>query len=122
MRPFLISSLRCSKYTTLESKDVPIETISPTTPARVKAKLLVSESQANITHSIVPETAKEKPAEGVVIAIGNGRVSDKGDVKPLTVKVGDKVLFGKYAGTEIKVGGEDRLILREDDILGIIED
>ena len=70
----------------------------------------------------LPETAKEKPAEGVVVAIGNGRVSDKGEVKPLTVKVGDKVLFGKYAGTEIKVSGEDRLILREDDILGIIED
>ena len=69
----------------------------------------------------LPETAKEKPAEGRVIAIGNGRVSDKGDVKPLTVKIGDRVLFGKYAGTEIKVDGADRLILREDDILGIIE-
>ena len=69
----------------------------------------------------LPETAKEKPAEGRVFAIGNGRVSDKGDVKALTVKVGDKVLFGKYAGTEIKVNGEERLILREDDILGIIE-
>ena len=70
----------------------------------------------------LPETAKEKPAEGRVLAIGNGRVSDKGEVKPLTVKVGDRVLFGKYAGTEIKVDGADRLILREDDILGIIED
>jgi chaperonin GroES len=69
----------------------------------------------------LPETAKEKPAEGMVIAVGNGRVSDKGELSPLTVKVGDKVLFGKYAGTEIKVGGEDRLILREDDVLGIIE-
>ena len=69
----------------------------------------------------LPETAKEKPAEGRVIAIGNGRVSDKGEVKPLTVKIGDRVLFGKYAGTEIKVDGAHRLILREDDILGIIE-
>ncbi len=69
----------------------------------------------------LPETAKEKPAEGIVIAVGNGRINDKGDVKSLTVKVGDKVLFGKYAGTEIKVQGEERLILREDDILGIIE-
>ena len=69
----------------------------------------------------LPETAKEKPAEGVVIAVGNGRVNDKGETKELTVKVGDKVLFGKYAGTEIKVQGEERLILREDDILGIIE-
>jgi len=70
----------------------------------------------------LPETAKEKPAEGRVLAIGNGRVGEKGEVKPLTVKVGDRVLFGKYAGTEIKVDGADRLILREDDILGIIED
>jgi chaperonin GroES len=70
----------------------------------------------------LPETAKEKPAEGRILAIGNGRVSEKGDLKPLTVKVGDRVLFGKYAGTEIKMDGDDRLILREDDILGIIED
>ena len=69
----------------------------------------------------LPETAKEKPAEGVVVAVGNGRVNDKGETKALTVKVGDKVLFGKYAGTEIKVKGEERLTLREDDILGIIE-
>ena len=69
----------------------------------------------------LPETAKEKPAEGRILAIGNGRVGDKGEVKPLTAKVGDRVLFGKYAGTEIKVDGADRLILREDDILGIIE-
>ena len=69
----------------------------------------------------LPETAKEKPAEGVVVAVGNGRVNDKGETKALTVKVGDKVLFGKYASTEIKVKGEERLILREDDILGIIE-
>ncbi len=70
----------------------------------------------------LPETAKEKPAEGVIVAVGNGRINDKGEVKALSVKVGDKVLFGKYAGTEIKVKGEERLILREDDILGIIED
>ena len=69
----------------------------------------------------LPETAKEKPAEGIVRAIGNGRVSDKGEMNPLTVKVGDRVLFGKYAGTEVKIDGEERLILREDDILGIIE-
>ena len=69
----------------------------------------------------LPETAKEKPAEGVVRAIGNGRVSDKGEMTPLSVQVGDRVLFGKYAGTEVKIDGEERLILREDDILGIIE-
>ncbi|MCB9780838.1 MAG: co-chaperone GroES [Alphaproteobacteria bacterium] len=71
----------------------------------------------------LPETAsKEKPVQGEVLAVGNGRVSDDGGVTELTVKVGDKVVFGKYAGTEIKIDGEDRLILREDDILGIIED
>jgi chaperonin GroES len=70
----------------------------------------------------LPDTAKEKPAEGRILAIGNGRISEKGEINPLTVKVGDRVLFGKYAGTEIKVDGADRLILREDDILGIIED
>lgn len=69
----------------------------------------------------LPESAKEKPSEGTVIAVGNGRVADDGKVTPLTVKVGDKVLFGKYAGTEIKVDGDERLILREEDILGILD-
>lgn len=69
----------------------------------------------------LPETAKEKPVEGKVLAVGAGRVSDDGKVTALTVKVGDHVIFGKYSGTEIKVDGEDRLILREDDILGIVE-
>ncbi len=69
----------------------------------------------------LPDTAKEKPVEGTVLAAGNGRVADDGKVTPLTVKVGDRVVFGKYAGTEIKVDGEDRLILREEDILGIVE-
>ncbi|MFZ5476578.1 MAG: co-chaperone GroES [Myxococcota bacterium] len=69
----------------------------------------------------LPEAAKEKPAEGTVIAVGNGRIADDGKVTPLTVKVGDRVIFGKYSGTEIKVEGEDRLILREDDVLGIVE-
>lgn len=69
----------------------------------------------------LPETAKEKPVEGTVVAVGNGRVAEDGKVSALTVKVGDRVVFGKYAGTEIKVEGEDRLILREDDILGILD-
>jgi chaperonin GroES len=70
----------------------------------------------------IPDSAsKEKPVQGTVVAVGNGRVADDGKVTPLTVKSGDKVVFGKYAGTEIKVDGEERLILREDDILGIIE-
>lgn len=68
----------------------------------------------------LPEMAKEKPAEGIVVAVGNGRVADDGKVSPLTVQVGDRVVFGKYAGNEIKVNGEDRLIMREDDILGVL--
>lgn len=70
----------------------------------------------------LPESAKEKPSEGVVLAVGQGRVNDKGEVQPLVVKEGDRVLFGKYAGNEIKVDGEERLILKESEIFGIVED
>ena len=70
---------------------------------------------------IIPDTAKEKPAEGKIIAVGNGKVSDDGSRIPLEVKEGDRVLFGKYSGTEVKVEGDEYLIMREDDILGIIE-
>jgi chaperonin GroES len=70
---------------------------------------------------IIPDTAKEKPAEGKVIAVGNGRLGDDGKRVALEVKKGDRVLFSKYGGTEVKVGGEEYLIMREDDILGIIE-
>lgn len=70
---------------------------------------------------IIPDTAKEKPMEGKVIAVGKGKVLDDGKIQPLDVKVGDRVLFGKYAGTEVKIEGEEHLIMREDDILGIIE-
>jgi chaperonin GroES len=70
---------------------------------------------------IIPDTAKEKPQEAEVVAVGSGRVDDNGKTVPVEVKVGDKVLFSKYSGTEIKLGGEEHLILREEDILGIIE-
>ncbi|MBQ9034744.1 MAG: co-chaperone GroES [Alphaproteobacteria bacterium] len=70
---------------------------------------------------IIPDTAKEKPSEGVVEAVGNGFRADDGKIVPMTVKAGDKVLFGKWAGTEIKVDGETRLIVKESDILAIIE-
>ena len=70
---------------------------------------------------IIPDTAKEKPIQGEVIAVGNGKVLDDGTRKALDVKAGDRVLFGKYAGTDIKVEGEELLIMREDDILSIIE-
>ena len=70
---------------------------------------------------IVPDSAKEKPAQGQVVAAGTGRVSDEGKLTALAVKKGDKVLFGKYAGTEVTVNGEELLIMREEDILGIIQ-
>lgn len=70
---------------------------------------------------IIPDTAKEKPAEGKVIAVGEGKIGEDGKRIPLEVKAGDRILFGKYSGTEIKISGEEYLILREDDILGIIE-
>jgi chaperonin GroES len=69
----------------------------------------------------LPETAKEKPSEGIVLAVGQGRLTDQGDIKPLAVKEGDRVVFGRYGGTEIKVDGEERIVLREDEIFGIVE-
>ena len=70
---------------------------------------------------IIPDSAKEKPLEGKVVAVGNGKILDDGKVRELAVKKGDKILFGKYSGTEIKVDGEDLRILREDDVLAIVE-
>jgi chaperonin GroES len=69
---------------------------------------------------IIPDTAKEKPQEGEVIAVGNGKVLDSGTKVPMDVKAGDKVLFGKYSGTDIKVDGQEYLILREDEVLAVI--
>ena len=69
----------------------------------------------------IPETAKEKPQQGEVMAVGKGKVTEEGKVLPLDVKAGDRVLFGKYAGTEVKLEGEEFLIMREDDILGVVE-
>ena len=69
---------------------------------------------------IIPDTAKEKPVQGEVIAVGQGRVSEDGKLRPLDVKKGDRVLFGKYAGTEIKIEGEEFLMMREEDILGVL--
>ncbi len=70
---------------------------------------------------IIPDTAKEKPQEGKVVAVGKGKANDDGKITPLDVKVNDRILFGKYSGTEINVDGEEHLIMREDDILGVIE-
>ena len=87
---------------------------------RVLVKRLTEEERTK-GGIIIPDTAKEKPYEGEVIAVGEGKLLDNGEIRPLAVKVGDRVLFGKYAGTEIKINDEEHLILREDDILAIIE-
>lgn len=70
---------------------------------------------------VIPDSAAEKPIQGEVIAIGNGKIMDNGDARGLDVKVGDKVLFGKYSGTEVKLDGEDFLVMREEDVMGVIE-
>ena len=70
---------------------------------------------------VIPDTATEKPIRGEVVAVGNGKILDGGDVRPLDVKVGDNVLFGKYSGTEVKVDGEDLLVMREEDIMAVID-
>ena len=80
----------------------------------------VAEEEKTKGGIIIPDTAKEKPLEGKVIAVGNGKVLEDGKVRPLDIKAGDRVLFGKYAGTEVKIEGEDHLILREEDVLGVI--
>jgi chaperonin GroES len=87
---------------------------------RILVKRL-EEGEQRVGGIIIPDTAKEKPQQGKVVAVGNGRINDEGKVIPLDVKAGDTVLFGKYAGTEIKVDGEDYLIIREDEVLGIFE-
>jgi chaperonin GroES len=70
---------------------------------------------------IIPDTAKEKPIEGEVVAAGNGKISEEGKVRPMDVKQGDRILFGKYSGTEVKIEGTEHLILREDEILAVVE-
>ena len=87
---------------------------------RVLVKRLAEEEKTK-GGIIIPDTAKEKPAEGEVVAAGAGKVSDKGKLRALEVKKGDRVLFGKYSGSEIKLDGVEHLILREEDILGVIE-
>jgi chaperonin GroES len=81
----------------------------------------VAEAEQQVGGIIIPDTAKEKPQQGKVIAVGSGRITDKGDVLPLDVKAGDTVLFGKYSGSEIKIDGKELLIVREDEILGVVE-
>ncbi len=81
----------------------------------------VEEDKTSAGGIVIPDSATEKPIEGKVIAVGNGKILDSGEVRALDVKKGDKILFGKYSGTEVKVDGEEYLVMREDDIMGIIE-
>ena len=81
----------------------------------------VEEAETTRGGIIIPDSAKDKPQEGEVIAVGKGKSNDEGKVFPLAVKEGDRILFGKYAGTEIKLDGEDFLIMREEEVLGILE-
>ncbi len=80
----------------------------------------VKEEETTKGGIIIPDTAKEKPAEGKVVAVGNGKLDEKGKRIALEVKKGDRILFGKYSGTEVKMDGEEYLIMREDDVLGIV--
>ena len=81
----------------------------------------VEEDKTSPGGIVIPDSATEKPIEGEVVAVGNGKILDSGEVRALEVKTGDKILFGKYSGTEVKVDGDEFLVMREDDIMGIIE-
>jgi chaperonin GroES len=81
----------------------------------------VDEEETTKGGIIIPDSAKEKPQEGKVIAVGKGKANEEGKIQPLDVKKGDKVLFSKYAGTEINIEGTEHLIIREDDVLGVVE-
>jgi len=83
--------------------------------------LRIEEEEKTAGGIIIPDTAKEKPQEGKVVAVGAGKLNDKGERIPMVVKEGDRVLFGKYAGNEVKIDGVEHLIMREDDILAIVE-
>jgi len=81
----------------------------------------VEEEKKSAGGIIIPDAAAEKPVQGVVKAVGKGKILENGDIRPLDLKVGDKVLFGKYSGTEVKVDGEDVLVMREEDVMAVIE-
>jgi chaperonin GroES len=88
---------------------------------RLIVKRIEASEQKSTGGIIIPDTAKEKPQEGKVVAVGTGKINDDGKVTPLDIKAGDRILFGKYSGSEIKIDGEEHLILREDDVLGVVE-
>src|SRR5262249_15574337 len=121
-RPLALSTRECQQSLTGPRKGPRMEDstmgIRPLQD-RVLVKRLKEEEKTK-GGIIMPDTAKEKPIEGEVIAVGNGKVTEKGEVRKLDVKKGDRILFGKYSGTEVKIDGEEHLILREDDILGVV--
>lgn len=88
---------------------------------RILVKRLEEGEQQSEGGIIIPDTAKEKPQQASVLAVGEGRMTDDGKVQPMEVKAGDKVVFSKYAGTEVKIDGDELLVIREDDVLGVIE-
>ena len=88
---------------------------------RLIVKRIEEGEQKSAGGIIIPDTAKEKPQQGKIIAVGKGKVNDDGKLTPLDVKVGDTILFGKYSGSEIKLNGDEHLIMREEDILGVVE-
>jgi chaperonin GroES len=88
---------------------------------RLIVKRVDDQEQKSAGGIIIPDTAKEKPQEGKVVAVGRGKLNEEGKVIPLDVKAGDRILFGKYSGSEIKIDGEEHLILREEDVLGVVE-
>jgi chaperonin GroES len=88
---------------------------------RILVKRLEEEGEVKKGGIIIPDTAKEKPQEGEVIAVGKGKVTDDGKLQPMEVKKGDRILFGKYAGAEVKIGDEEMIIMREEEVLGILE-
>ena len=87
---------------------------------RVLVKL-IEEKEKSRSGIIIPDTAKEKPQEGKIVAVGKGKIGDDGKLTPVDAKKGDKILFSKYAGTEVNIEGEEHLIIREDDVLGVVE-
>lgn len=88
---------------------------------RILVKRLEEEEEQSQGGIIIPDTAKEKPQQANVVAVGTGRITDDGKVQPMDVKAGDKVVFSKYAGTEVKLDGGEFLVIREDDVLGVLE-
>jgi len=88
---------------------------------RILVERTEEEERAAGGRLFVPDTAREKPLTGKVLAVGQGKLGDDGAIRPLVVKVGDRIVFGRYSGTEIKIDGEDRLVLREDEVFGILE-